>query len=186
MRAIAKMRARAGLAILRDRRGVAMVEFALVLPVMLLLYLGGVQLQDAMSCKRKVTITTRAAADLVAQNTTGTTTAAEIQANLLAAAQVMQPYAPATAQIRLTEITTDSQGRTSILWSRGQNTYPYPRGIRVRVNPAMSAPGSSFLVAQVSYDYRPAATFGTFGSIRLDDIIWMVPRNTDQIACSDC
>lgn len=186
MRATVKRGARAGWVSLRDRRGVAMVEFALILPVMLLLYLGGVQLQDAMSCKRKVTITTRAAADLVAQNTTGTTTAAEIQANLIVAAQVMQPYAPATAQIRLTQITTDSRGRTFIIWSRGQNTYAYPKGIQVRVYPAMSAPGSSFLVAEVDYNYSPAATFGTFGPITLNDIIWMVPRNTDQITCSDC
>lgn len=169
-----------------DRRGVAMIEFALVLPVMLILYLGGVQLQDAVSCKRKVTITARAAVDLIAQSTTGVTSAAEVQANLTAATQVMQPYAPGTTQIRVTEIATDSQGRTSIVWSRGQNAYPYTRGIRVRVNPAMSAPGTSFLLAEVGYPYNPVATFGVFGPIALYDYIWMVPRNTDQIACSDC
>lgn len=48
-------------AALRDRRGVAMVEFALILPVMLVLYLGGAQLQDGIACNRKVTIATRAA-----------------------------------------------------------------------------------------------------------------------------
>lgn len=46
---------------------------------MLILYLGGVQLQDAMACKRKVTITARAAVDLISQNTTGQMTGAEVQ-----------------------------------------------------------------------------------------------------------
>lgn len=186
MRATVKRGARAGWVSLRDRRGVAMVEFALILPVMLLLYLGGVQLQDAMSCKRKVTITTRAAVDLIAQNTNGTTTAAEIQANLLAATQVMQPFNGSNAQIRVTELSTDKYGRTWIIWSRGQNTGSYPRGVRATVPAAMATPGTTFLVAQVSYPYQPLTTFGGIGAMTLSDILWMVPRNTDQIACSDC
>lgn len=170
----------------RDRRGVAMVEFALVLPVMLLLYLGGVQLQDAMACKRKVTITARAAADLIAQNTTGSTTRAEIQANMIAATQIMQPYATTVTQIRVTQISTDGNRRTTIKWSRGLNTQGYPTGAYVWVPAAMGAPNTTFLVAQVGYDYQPISTFGGVGAMSLYDILLMVPRNTDQITCTDC
>ncbi|WP_428969666.1 TadE/TadG family type IV pilus assembly protein [Sphingomonas sp. Xoc002] len=169
-----------------DKRGVALVEFAIILPVMLILYLGGVQLQDAMACKRKVTITARAAVDLIAQNTTGKMTEAEIGSNLIAASQVMQPYADGNAQIRVTEVSTDRYGRTWIIWSEGRNTQGYPRGARANVPAAMGTPGTTFLVAQVGYPYRPVATFGGVGAMTLSDILWMVPRNADQIACSDC
>ena len=174
------------LALLRNRRGVAMVEFALLLPVMLLLYLGGVQLQDAMSCKRKVTTTTRAAVDLIAQNTSGTTTKAEVQANLDAAAQVMLPYDGSAAQIRVTQISTDKYGYTWIIWSQGKNTAGYPRGARASVPAAMGGRGTTFLIAQISYPYQPVTTFGSVGAMTLSDTLWMVPRNTDQITCSDC
>ncbi|MGE7206924.1 TadE/TadG family type IV pilus assembly protein [Sphingomonas sp. NPDC019816] len=180
------MRGRGLSSLIGDTRGVALVEFAIILPVMLLLYLGGVQLQDAMACKRKVTIMARGAADLIAQNTSGTMSSAEIGANLEAATQVMQPYAAAGAQIRVSEIWTDSRRRTWILWSQGRNTSKFARGTRVIVPSAMAIPGTTFLVAQVSYPYRPAIAFGTIGPMTLGDILWMVPRNTDQIDCPDC
>ena len=169
-----------------DRRGVALVEFAIILPVMLVLYLGGVQLQDAMACKRKVTITTRAAVDLIAQNTTGQMSGAEVQSNLMAAAQVMQPYAAQDAQIRVTEVATDANGKTSVVWSRGLNVTAYSPGQAMDIPPAMKTPNATFLVAQVSYPYRPPTSFGQFVPMTLSDMLWMVPRNTDQIACPDC
>lgn len=169
-----------------DARGVALVEFALILPVMLILYLGGVQLQDAMACKRKVTITARAAVDLIAQNTTGKMTGAEVQSNLMAASQVMQPYTAGDAQIRVSEVSTDAKGQTSVVWSRGLKIAAYAKGEAVDIPSAMKTPNATFLLAQVSYPYRPPTSFGQFGPMTLSDSLWMVPRNTDQIACPDC
>ena len=169
-----------------DVRGVALVEFALILPVMLILYLGGVQLQDAMACKRKVTITARAAVDLISQNTTGQKTGAEVQSNLIAALQVMQPYTTGDAQIRVSEVFTDASGNTSVVWSRGQKVAGYPKGQPIAIPPAMKTPRSTFLLAEVSYPYSPPTSFGQFGPMTLSDMLWMVPRNTDQIACPDC
>ncbi|WP_447411811.1 TadE/TadG family type IV pilus assembly protein, partial [Clostridium perfringens] len=55
----------------RDRRGTVLVEFAVMLPVMLVLWMGSLQIEDGIACNRKVTIATRAVADLVAQNVSG-------------------------------------------------------------------------------------------------------------------
>ena len=49
-----------------DRRGVSAVEFALLLPLMLTLYLGGVELSQGISIDRKVTLTARTPDDLLA------------------------------------------------------------------------------------------------------------------------
>ena len=50
-----------------DERGVSAVEFAMLLPLMLTLYLGTVEISQGIDADRKVTITARSVADLVAQ-----------------------------------------------------------------------------------------------------------------------
>ena len=74
----------------RDERGVSAVEFALLLPLMLALYLGAVELSQGIAADRKVTLTSRTVADLVSQvtniNNAGMTN------SLNAAAAVMAPY----------------------------------------------------------------------------------------------
>ena len=47
-----------------DRRGVSAVEFALLLPMMMTLYLGSVEASQGIAANRKVTLATHALADL--------------------------------------------------------------------------------------------------------------------------
>lgn len=172
-------------AALRDRRGVAMVEFALILPVMLVLYLGGAQLQDGIACNRKVTIATRAAGDLITQNTSGKISAKEVDDSLKVATQVLLPYAASEATVRVTEVAT-SNGRTSVVWSRGLNVAAYKRGTAIVIPPEMRMDGIYFLFAEVTYSYTPPISLGAIGPLNLKDSLYMIPRNTDQIDCPDC
>ena len=48
-----------------DERGVSAVEFALLLPLMLTLYLGAVEVSQGIRADRKVTLTARTIVDLV-------------------------------------------------------------------------------------------------------------------------
>ena len=50
-----------------DERGVSAVEFAMLLPLMLTLYLGAVEVSQGIGADRKVTLTARTIADLVSQ-----------------------------------------------------------------------------------------------------------------------
>ena len=79
----------------RDKGGVAALEFALLLPVMLLMYFASAEVTKAVMASRKVTAATRAMSDLLAQqaNSVTDTTLADIFA---AAKPVMSPF-PATA-----------------------------------------------------------------------------------------
>ena len=172
--------------LLRSRKGTALIEFAMVLPVTLILYLGGYQIEDAIACNRKVTISTRAAADLIAQNVSGTTTGSEIDGDLSAAAQVLAPYSANNAVIRITEVATDNNFHTTVQWSRGLNGTGYTKGSVATIPAAMQLPGTYFLFAEVRYAYTPAANFGFVNAISLYDSVYMLPRNSTSISCSDC
>ena len=50
-----------------DQRGVSAVEFAMLLPLMLTLYLGAVEISQGVGIDRKVTLTSRTVADLASQ-----------------------------------------------------------------------------------------------------------------------
>lgn len=173
-------------AAVQDARGVALIEFALVLPILLVLYLGSVQLQDGIACNRKVTIATRAAADLIAQNASGTTTSKQIDDSLAAAAQVLAPYRSDRAVIRLTQITVDHEFRFHIDWSRARNGAPDTVAALSDLPNEMRIPGLTVLFARVTYDYRPPSNFGFIKPILLRDHLVMLPRNSTSITCSDC
>jgi len=70
------------------------VEFALILPLMLMLYVGGIELSQAISADRKTALISRAVADLVAQVPTVTDTD---MGNIFdAATEVAMPFPAST------------------------------------------------------------------------------------------
>ena len=169
-----------------DQSGTSLIEFALVLPAIVVLYLGSYQVEDAIACNRKVTIATRSVADLVSQNLTGATSASAVDGDLYAATLVLAPYASSSAVMRVTEVTTDNNLKTTVVWSRGYNASGYTAGSVATIPAAMKIPGTYFLFAEVSYAYRPAANFGFVNSMNLYDSLYMLPRNSANITCADC
>ena len=51
----------------RDREGVSAIEFAILLPFMLTLYIGGVELGNGLAIQFKSTLAARTVADLASQ-----------------------------------------------------------------------------------------------------------------------
>lgn len=172
--------------IARDRRGTALVEFAAVLPVVIVLWLGSLQLEDGIACNRKVTIATRAIADLVAQNVSGTMTRSDIDSNLSAVTMVLAPYDASRATVRITQVYTDSALRTTVVWSRGYNVAGYAPATVVNMPVGLKVPGTYMLYAEVGYAYRPPMNFGYIGALQLGDTLFMLPRNSNRIDCTDC
>ena len=105
----------------RDKRGVSAVEFAMLLPLMLTLYLGGVEVSQGISIDRKVTLTARTVADLVAQVATIDTTG--VNAALGASAAILAPYPDTNAKITVSVVTIDANGNAKIAWSASQERY---------------------------------------------------------------
>jgi Flp pilus assembly protein TadG len=100
-----------------DRRGVALLETALVIPVLIVMLLGGYEVARYALLQQKLTRTVISTADLVTQGET--ISAPELDSILSAASFMMQPFADESAQnIIVTSITATSAGVPKIDWQR--------------------------------------------------------------------
>jgi len=109
----------------QDASGVAIVEFAFTLPVLLLLYMGGCCLSDMIACNRKVTVATRSLVDLVSRTMSPTVVyndpnTANAKSYLSASAVVLSPYKldVATEQISLLRVCDASHAY--VVWTQAQ------------------------------------------------------------------
>src|SRR5436305_14698896 len=98
----------------QDKRGVSAVEFAMLLPLMVTLYIGGVEVSSAIAVDRKVTLVARTVGDLVAQSTSVNATD---MTNLLdAASSVEQPYSSSLVQVTVSRVDVDANGVARVIW----------------------------------------------------------------------
>ena len=99
----------------------AATEFAIVVPFMLLLYVGGVELADGMAINVKVSATAHSVADMVTQNTSLST--AQMQNILTGATTTIAPYPVSNGStslltVTVSEISSDATGKLTLQWSR--------------------------------------------------------------------
>jgi Flp pilus assembly protein TadG len=109
----------------RNTRGAVIVEFAFALPVLVLMYTGGVYLSDRVSASRKVTVATRSLVDLVSRTMSPTIiyndpASANARSQMSASAVVLSPYKldSATEQISLLRVCDAT--RAYVVWTRAQ------------------------------------------------------------------
>ena len=170
--------------LLKDRRGVAASEFAMSLPFLVLLYIGGYQLSDAISAYRKVAVATRTVADLTSQYTS--VSYDDIDEILNASAQVLSPYKISAAKITVSQIAISSSGVATVDWSRGKNISGLTRGTAFTLPASVRTPNSYVIVASINYTYTPVAASGMIGTIPFQDQIIMGPRASAEVDCRSC
>lgn len=169
--------------LLSDQRGVSLVEFAVVLPFLLTLYIGSYQVCDAISAYRKVTTSTRAVADLASQYTS--VSSLDLATVLAASQQIMAPYQLGNAKLTVTQVKIDAGGNATVDWSHGLNVDGLTRGAAFTLPASIKVAGTSLIVASVDYNYAPVAASTLFGSIPMRDQIILSPRGSATIVCKD-
>lgn len=165
---------------LRDRRAVAALEFAIILPLMLVLYLGCVEVTQGIAIKRKVTLTAHTVADLTSQQTA--VSAAEMANIFNAAAAIMAPYPSANLQAVVAEVAIDGQGQATVVWSSAsQNGTALTAGQSVTVPSALAVPNTYLILGQAQYSYDPTYASALTNTVTLSDQIFVLPRQSASI-----
>lgn len=165
-----------------DRRGVSAVEFALIAPFMILLYLGSVEISLALSIDRKITSVSSALADLVAQD--DVITDDEISDILNAGSVIVAPFDPAPLEIRITSILMDAAGEVEVQWSDADGMSPYAEGSAISVPDGVLERNRSVIMVEVEYRYE--TMFGELGVNHFDisEIFYLRPRRSIVVSRS--
>ncbi|MCK7614071.1 TadE/TadG family type IV pilus assembly protein [Roseibium sediminicola] len=171
------------------------VEFALILPVLLILLIGMEEITGAMNYDRKVSRIANSVADLVAQ--AQTIDKSELEAIMDLGAVILDPYPADTMEIIIASVTFDENGDASIDWSldnSGEAASGWSKGSEppITLPDTVAAPETSIVVSQVNLAYEPlfAGVFTQYfsrdSSLDLSDTYYLRPRLTDTVDCSDC
>ncbi|MBL6618120.1 MAG: pilus assembly protein [Alphaproteobacteria bacterium] len=156
------------------------VEFALILPVMLLLYLGGVEILEGIAVNRMVALTSATVTNLVSQYTT-ISAGSQMPDILNASAQVLTPYSSSNAIVIVSLVSIDSTGKATISWSQALHGSARSTGSSITVPAAMDTPNTTLIYGETTYSYTPVIDFLKIGTIKLYSSNYMYPRASTTI-----
>jgi Flp pilus assembly protein TadG len=167
----------------RSEQGAAMVEFALVVPIMLMLYIGSVETSTLISMDRKLQSVAGALGDLVARSDT-TILAADLEDYFLAASGIMTPYSTDRLAQVVMQVQILSDGTTPVVWSKQYHDGDVSDGTVYQAGDIFPLPaamknvvGEGFvIVAGGSYYYPPLYGFVFDKTINLYRENFFVPR----------
>jgi Flp pilus assembly protein TadG len=160
----------------RDKRGVSAVEFAMILPFMAMLYLGGTAVTQAIIVKRKVVLVAHTVGDLVARD--NSITNSEVTAIFDAAKAVFAPYTwSPLLKIKVTSVRINAAGAATVAWGEALQDTARTPGSTITLPTGLNAANTTIIWAEVSYNFTPPIG-GAFtgGTITLTDQLYIRPR----------
>ncbi len=172
----------------RDTRGLAAMEAALTLPVLLLMMVAAADLTQVFSANRKTTLAANTIGDLISQKEDGQISESELSGIYNVAKPILMPWTDDQFGITVTTYTLDAGGDPVEKWSfsEGSITCTPPSGIEDKVKTILS-PGMDIIVTVSCMDI-PAYSTLVFNreALHLSNFVFLRPRETDTITCSDC
>jgi Flp pilus assembly protein TadG len=175
-----------------DDRGVSAIEFAVLLPFMILLYIGGVEISQAVGAYRKVTIIAHTVADLVAQSSTSMA-ASDVSNALSAASAIVTPYSASNLSVVVSQICIDQNGNSFINWSQATpSSSAHAVGTQLTLSTTLTGPfqtagltgcttpankpGSCLIWGETTYAYAPQLGYAITGTLNMYDQLYLAPR----------
>jgi len=161
---------------LADHRGVAASEFAMIVPLLILLLFGIAEVGNALLLDRKVTSAAQTAADLVAQQKT--VSDVDIANIFTAIDSIISPYSAANAAYNLSSVVADEDGAVSIDWQERRG------GLDIEefdIPVGLLSENDSVIVATITYVYTPLFGDLIIGGFMISDTAYLRPRTTTNV-----
>lgn len=164
----------------RDQSGVGAVEFALIAPLMLTVYLGTFEVTQGLAMDKLVKLNASTITNLVAQYTT--ISASRDMPDLFAATrQIMAAYPNAAPATTVSCISIDASGKATVAWSQASGGSPRPTGQTITVPAALDQPNTVLVLGETAMPYTSAIQFVPIGTWNLYAAVYMFPRASTNI-----
>lgn len=169
---------RAARDILRDERGTAAVEFVFLLPIMLMLFIGVVEVTNVLRLDRKVVAAALTTADLVSQRRE--VSHAQLDDILRAAELIMEPFPIAPLSIGIVGVQFDgSTGNPKVDWTKSRNGGGVPDAVTVAEG--LGGKGEGVVVVRVAYAYTPMFFDFVMSAATLEETAVLRPRRSSFV-----
>ena len=149
----------------------------MLLPFMLLLYLGSFEISQAVAIKRQVALTASTVANIVSQYATISATN-DLPDILGASAVVLTPYSSSHAVVTVSVIGIDANGKATVTWSQSLHGTARTVGATVTLPASLDVPNTSLVFGETTYAYTPIMDFMKMGTVNLYSSVYMLPRSS--------
>lgn len=168
--------------------GVAALEFALILPVLLLMFFASLELAMALDCRTRVVDATASTADLIAQRSS--VSAGDLKNILCATKAVISPYSTTgTIKMVVSGITCKTYGSSCTAKQVSWSSYTTGAAARTAVPDNGTLPldmftssSSGAVMAEMTYTYTPVTTQFLAKSITLHWTAYAIPRTGSAVS----
>ncbi|WP_045002508.1 MULTISPECIES: TadE/TadG family type IV pilus assembly protein [unclassified Bradyrhizobium] len=159
---------------LADGSGLAATEFAVIVPLMLVMFFGTVEFSSGVAIDRKVTLMARTLSDLTSQSTSVADT--DMTNFFAASTAIMTPYSATPVTATISELYVDSTQTAHVQWSKG--SVPRTQKSSVSIPTTLAIAGTYLIFSEVSYTYTPSVGYVLKNAITLSDVSYTRPRQS--------
>lgn len=159
--------------------GLAALEFAILLPMMVFVLFGAVELIDVLGTNRRAENTTASIADVISRDTEVDDT--EVEGVWRAIEILIMPDDPLDFDIRVTSITIENSTTARVVWSEGRGMPARVPDSTVTLPDDMMRPGTSIIMAESEYTYESPIGFVIGAPMALNHTAYRRSRLIDPI-----
>jgi Flp pilus assembly protein TadG len=172
-------------AMFADRSGIAATEFAVIVPIMLVMFFGTVEFSSGVAVDRKVTLMARTLADLTSQSLS--VADSDLTNFFAASAAIMTPYSSTPTNSTISELYIDpANGNARVQWSKGASPRSVGSVVAIPTSLISRDPNTNAIIAnqyllfsEVSYQYVPTIGYVMVPTgVTLSDTAYTRPRQS--------
>jgi Flp pilus assembly protein TadG len=178
---------RSAVELIGDCRAIAATEFAVIVPLMLVMFFGTVEFSSALAVYRDVTLVARTLSDLTSQSTA--VADSDLSDNFRAASYILAPYAATPMAATISELYVDPTSlQARVQWSRSgtinsSGTVVLGTGLAVSsivaIPSQLAVAGTYLIFSQMSYLYTPSVGYVmNINGVTLSDVAYTRPRQS--------
>jgi Flp pilus assembly protein TadG len=159
--------------------GMAATEFAMIAPVMIVLWFGATEIANAYDANTKVTAVASTAADLIAQEKK--VCDAEMTDTFAALEAIMYPFSSSSMEITISSLVDAGNRTVKVDWSDAQNATPRTENSFATIPEGLVVEDGSVIMAEVKFTYNSPAPHFFPTPTPMTDTYYLHPRKVAQI-----